>query len=315
MSSARSKPAYGVIKDLQKQSTGDFGVDAAGQTVTKAPPGYGVFGQGLSGALQTAAQNPFYGGASMAALADYTDRERLNTASATQADRDQALTVSILTHPELFKDARALEHLDTSALGASGKIFNPVPIAADAAIDRQKEISTAHKEVFAGLKDARDAGVTVADPNQLGDLANPITGEAPTGYGLFTGNRTPGEVAAQTTADANMIKAEADRTDANNPLKYNRKSGGSGGGDGTTTSIVVPVPGVGMVTVKGKNGQGVVDAARGYQNGPTGTSPLLADRLKAADRLGYNHTPQADGSYIIHGKNKSWHLNADGTTN
>lgn len=288
---------YGkLIKQLQQQTT-QIDAEAQAQATQRAPIGYGVFAQGLSGALQERAADPAFGGMHVAALQGYADQERAALSATSEADRKYGLFQALIKNPELAKDPRAIMRLSNDY-----GLFDPVTSMADAAIARSGEIAEQHKTTAEGLNQARQAGVTVDEGTVEQLFGNPISGAPTTGYGLFEGNRTPEEVAKATTAEASMLKAQADMLDAKNPNKYNRKSGGTGAGDGVTSTIVVPIPGVGMGTFKGKNADAVMGAAQGATGTPNGATPPpsggIARIRKNAESLGYK-AEQFGSTYVF----------------
>lgn len=306
-----------VFKKLQKQAAGDFGdasMDAAAQNagVARAPIGYGVFAQGLAGALQAGAQDPAFGAASEFALREYADQERAAIGRQTAEQARAAFVQSIIKNPELFKDPRAMARLNVDDPGFYG-IINPVTMMADAAIARHNDVATGHKTTAEGLKATREAGFTVDEPTVEQAFANPVTGQSATGYGLFAGNLTPTEQADLTTAEAAMKKADADMIDVRNPLKYNRKSGGSGsGGDGVQSSIIVPIPGLGMATLKGKNPDAVRAAAEAARGGGAQTSGRVEALTRVAKQRGLSVAPRAGGGIVIQNGRSQLHYDAKG---
>lgn len=310
----RAPTSYNVIqKRLVKQSGGDFAIPdgTPEEEVQRAPPGYGVFASGYSGALAQQAQDPYFGGAYMSRLQHLTDEERANVAATTDADRMAGFYGKVI--PEIIKKADAttgqLGEFDTSAMGPYGQIFNPVTIGANQAIAQNGRIAEGHKTTAEGMKAAREAGVTIDEPTVESSFGNPVFGTPATGYGVFAGNRTPDEEAKLTTANASMKKADADMIDANNPNKYNRKSGGSGS-DGVATSIIVPVPGVGMMTVKGKNGAAVMEAARGATG--RAEAPKVGQLRSLAERKGWSVVDEQGGGVSLSNGRVKQTYNAQG---
>lgn len=247
---------YGsIFKKLQQQAAGRFGdgTEEEAQQQTRAPIGYGVFASGLAGALQQGANDPAFGGADIAALQGYAEKERASVTQATEADRRFALTQALFKNPTLLQDPRAMQRLSNNY-----NIFDPIATAVDAAVDRRGAVASGQKITAEGLKAAREAGVTVDEDTIQNLFSNPITGEAATGYRLFGGNITPDEQARITSAEAAKMKAEADMYSAHNAERVARAGRSSSSGDGTTTTFVVPVPGGGMATIKGKDGPAVL---------------------------------------------------------
>jgi hypothetical protein len=207
---------------------------------------------------------------------------------------------SLVKNPELAKDPRAIMRLSDSY-----GIFDPVTSMADAAVARAGDIAGQHKTTAEGAKAAREAGITIDEPTVEQLFANPITGQPSTGYGLFGDNLTPGEQSDRITAEAAQTRAQADMIDANNPLKYNRKSGGSGGGssDGVQTSIIVPIPGVGMATIKGKNFDAVTARANQARGSSGGSKSQRLQAIEgAAKQRGYRVQSSANGTVISDGR-------------
>lgn len=312
-----------VFKKLQRQAVGDFGdanMDAAAQNsgMARAPVGYGVFAQGLAGALQAGAQDPAFGAASEYALREYADQERAAIGQMSEADRQAAFAAKII--PALIQKGLdpngVLSQINMgtdSPLGQYGKLFDPVTIMADAAVRRHNDVATGHRTTAEGLKAARDAGVAVDEPSVEQAFANPITGQGATGYGLFTGNLTPDEQSDRITADAAMKRADADMIDVRNPLKYNRKSGGSGSsGDGVQSSIIVPIPGLGMATLKGKNPDAVRAAAEAARGGDAQTSSRVEALTRVAKQRGLSVAPRTGGGIVIQNGRSQLHYDAKG---